>query len=137
MSASSSSARSRTLRKRNAPRVPRAPLPAVDWEKPGRASLDELMPIGVAACMITLVALSWYASRGMLLLYGDAVAHLHIARRIFDSRNPGMAQLGGVWLPLPHLLLLPFVQKIVWWQTGLAGAFPSMFCYVAGVLGFY
>jgi len=87
--------------------------------------------------MIVLVALNYFAQRGMLLLYGDAVAHLHIARRIFDSRNPGIAQLGGVWLPLPHLLLLPFVQKMEWWQTGLAGAWPSMICYVASVVGFY
>jgi len=87
--------------------------------------------------MIILVALNYFAQRGMLLLYGDAVAHLHIARRILDSRNPGIGQLGGVWLPLPHLLLLPFVQKMDWWQTGLAGAWPSMFCYVAAVVGFY
>jgi hypothetical protein len=109
----------------------------VDWETPGRATLDELLPIGVAACMIALVALNYFAARGMLLLYGDAVAHLHIARRILDARYPGISQLGGVWLPLPHLLLLPFVQKMEWWQTGLAGAWPSMFCYVASVVGFY
>jgi hypothetical protein len=71
----------------------------------------------------------------MLLLYGDAVAHLHIARRIFDSLNPGFRQLGSVWLPLPHLLLLPFVQKMSWWQTGMAGAWPSMACYVLGCAG--
>ena len=87
--------------------------------------------------MITIIALEYFASRGMLLLYGDAVAHLHIARRIFDSRNPGFQQLGGVWLPLPHLLLLPFVQRMDWWQTGLAGAWPSMICYVTSVVGFY
>ena len=70
-------------------------------------------------------------SRGYLLLYGDAVAHLGIARRILDSRNPGLVQLGGVWLPLPHLLMLPFVQKMEWWQNGLAGAWPSLICYIA------
>jgi hypothetical protein len=117
--------------------APRPPSPPIDWEQPGRATLDELLPIAVAACMIALLALTWFANRGQLLLYGDAVAHLHIARRIFDSRNPGIAQLGGVWLPLPHLLLLPFVQNLAWWQTGLAGAWPSMICYVAGVVGFY
>jgi len=71
------------------------------------------------------------------LLYGDAVAHLGIARRILDSRNPGLVQLGGVWLPLPHLLMLPFVQKLEWWQNGLAGAWPSLASYVLGVAGFY
>ncbi len=67
------------------------------------------------------IALIVCYSRGYMLLYGDAVAHLGIARRILDSRNPGLAQLGGVWLPLPHLLMLPFVQKMEWWQNGLAG----------------
>ena len=70
-------------------------------------------------------------------MYGDAVAHLGIARRILDSRNPGLSQLGGVWLPLPHLLLLPFVQKTEWWQNGLAGVFPSVLCYVLAVIGIY
>jgi len=124
-------------RPRAALRTPSTPLPPVDWETPGRATLDELLPLGVAACMIMLVALNYFATHGMLLLYGDAVAHLHIARRIFDSRYPGLSQMGGVWLPLPHLLLLPFVQKMEWWQTGLAGAWPSIICYVGAVVGFY
>jgi hypothetical protein len=99
--------------------------------------MDELLPLMVAACMILLVALNYFADRGMLLLYGDAVAHLHIARRVFDTRHPGLGQLGGVWLPLPHVLLLPFVQRLEWWRTGLAGAWPSMICCVAAVAGLY
>ena len=77
------------------------------------------------------------ASRGWMLLYGDAVAHLGIARRIMDARYPGLAQLGGVWLPLPHLLMMPFAQRLDWWQTGLAGAWPSLAAYVVGVTGCY
>jgi 4-amino-4-deoxy-L-arabinose transferase-like glycosyltransferase len=90
-----------------------------------------------AAVVLSLSALAYCFQRGMLLLYGDAVAHLHIARRVFDSLNPGFRQLGSVWLPLPHLLLLPFVQKMEWWQTGLGGAWPSMACYVLGCTGIY
>ena len=89
------------------------------------------------ALVLSLVALGYCLQRGMLLLYGDAVAHLYIARRVFDSLNPGFRQLGSVWLPLPHLLLLPFVRKMEWWQTGLAGAWPSMACYVLGCAGIY
>ncbi len=91
----------------------------------------------MAAVILAFVALIICFSRGYLLLYGDAVAHLGIARRIVDSRNPGLSQLGGVWLPLPHLLMLPFIQKMVWWQNGLAGAWPSLLCYVLGAVGFY
>lgn len=72
-----------------------------------------------------------------MLNYGDAVAHLHIARRIFDSHRPGLTQLGSVWLPLPHLLMLPFVQVYAWWADGIAGAIPSAVAYVAACVGLY
>jgi len=76
-------------------------------------------------------------SQGWLLLYGDAVAHLHIARRIFDSHYPGLHQLGSVWLPFSHLLLVPFVQNTEWWRSGFAGAIPSMLAYVFAGVGIY
>ena len=101
------------------------------------ATREETFPIALAAVLLSFVALLLSFSRGYLLLYGDAVAHLGIARRILDSRNPGLIQLGGVWLPLPHLLMLPFVQKVDWWQNGLAGAWPSLICYIASVAGLY
>ena len=87
--------------------------------------------------LLSFVALMICFSRGYLLLYGDAVAHLGIARRILDTRNPGLVQLGGVWLPLPHLLMVPFVQKMSLWQSGLAGAWPSLACYILSVVGLY
>ena len=101
------------------------------------ASREETFPIALAAVVLAFVSLLVCTARGYLLLYGDAVAHLGIARRILDSRNPGLFQLGGVWLPLPHLLILPFVQKMEWWQNGLAGAWPSLICYIVGVVGLY
>ena len=101
------------------------------------ATRQETVPIALLSVVLGFVALLVCFTRGYVLLYGDAVAHLGIARRILDSRNPGWSQLGGVWLPLPHLLMLPFVQKMLWWQTGLAGAWPSLLCYVVGAAGFY
>ena len=110
---------------------------ATDPEEVRPASREETLPVALAAVLLSFIALFLCFSRGYLLLYGDAVAHLGIARRILDSRNPGLIQLGGVWLPLPHLLILPFVQKLEWWQNGLAGAWLSLLCYIAGVAGFY
>ncbi len=101
------------------------------------ATKEESFPIALIAVILSFVALALCYSHGYLLLYGDAVAHLGIARRIFDSRNPGLSQLGGVWLPLPHLLILPFVQKMEWWQNGLAGAWPSLLCFIASAVGIY
>jgi hypothetical protein len=72
-----------------------------------------------------------------MLNYGDAVAHLHIARRVLDSHRPGFTQLGSVWLPLPHLLMIPFVRVYGWWANGFAGVIPSALAYLAGCAGIY
>ncbi len=101
------------------------------------ATREDIFPVSMAAVLVSFVALILSFTRGYVLLYGDAVAHLGIARRILDSRNPGLVQLGGVWLPLPHLLMLPFVQRLDWWQNGLAGAWPSLICYILSVIGMY
>jgi hypothetical protein len=101
------------------------------------ARREDVLPVAMAAVVLGFLALIVCFDKGYVLLYGDAVAHLGIARRILDSRNPGLSQLGGVWLPLPHLLMLPFVQKMEWWQSGLAGTWPSLLCFVIGVAGFF
>jgi hypothetical protein len=124
-----------------APRGSQTPMrvaaPVFDPDEVRPATREETTPVLMAAILLGFMALIVCFSRGYVLLYGDAVAHLGIARRLLDTRNPGLVQLGGVWLPLPHLLMLPFVQKLVWWQNGLAGAWPSLVCYILGVVGFY
>jgi len=72
-----------------------------------------------------------------MLNYGDAVAHLHIARRIFDSHRPGLSQVGSVWLPLPHLLMIPFVAVYPWWANGIAGLIPSSLAWLASCWGIH
>jgi hypothetical protein len=93
--------------------------------------------VGLASALAGLLAFVYCSQRDLLLLYGDAVSHMHIARRVFDSLNPGFRQLGSVWLPLPHLLMIPFVMRMSWWQSGLAGAIPSIGCYILGCVGVY
>jgi len=95
----------------------------------------ETYPLFVGAVVLGFIALVVCYGHGYLLLYGDAVAHLGIARRIVDARYPGLSQLGGVWLPLPHILMLPFIGKMELWQTGLAGTPMSMLGYAASVAG--
>ena len=95
----------------------------------------EGMPVFVGAVFLALVALVVCYRHGWTLLYGDAVAHLGNARRILDAHYPGLAQLGGVWLPLPHVLMLPFIGNMSMWQTGLAAAPMSMISYAASVVG--
>ena len=86
---------------------------------------------------MSLLSFLYYFQRGEILLYGDAVAHINIARRVFDSQTPGLLQLGTVWLPLPHLLMLPFLVLDWMWQTGLGGSIPSLVAYVFGALGIF
>ncbi len=95
----------------------------------------ETYPLFVAGLLLAFVALFVCIRHGYLLLYGDAVAHLAIARRILDAKWPGLSQLGGVWLPLPHILMLPFIMNMRMWQTGLAAAPMSMISYAASVAG--
>jgi len=90
----------------------------------------------LAAC-VSIFFFLFYFRRGDVLLYGDAVAHINIARRVFDSRTPGLLQLGTVWLPLPHLLMIPFLFSKSMWQTGVGGSVPSMAAYVFGTLGIF
>jgi hypothetical protein len=108
-----------------------------DPEKVQPATRGEVYPLFAAGVVLAFFALMVCYRRGYLLLYGDAVAHLAIARRILDSRYPGIAQLGGVWLPLPHLLILPFIRNMTMWQTGLAAAPMSMVSYALSVAGLW
>jgi hypothetical protein len=86
---------------------------------------------------VSIASFLFHFRRGDVLLYGDAVAHINIARRLFDSRTPGLLQLGTVWLPLPHLLMVPFLLSDWMWKTGMGGSIPSMAAYVFGVLGIF
>lgn len=69
------------------------------------------------------------------LAYNDARSHLDIGRRVVEGLKPGIAQIGSVWLPLNHMLMVPFVWNDFLWHSGLAGAIWSMISFIAtGVL---
>jgi hypothetical protein len=76
-----------------------------------------------------------YFENGLGLAYNDARSHLNIGRRVVEGLKPGLAQLGSVWLPLPHILMVPTVWNDFMWHTGLAGALQSMGAFVVtGIL---
>ncbi|MDO8572380.1 MAG: hypothetical protein Q7S11_01260 [bacterium] len=90
----------------------------------------------ISIFMATLAtAYSFYY--GYTISYGDAESHLNIAKRVIESLTPGFAQLGGIWLPLPHILLIPFVYFDVLWRTGLAGAIISGIAFVISAIYIY
>jgi hypothetical protein len=95
----------------------------------------------LAAVVVTVVAAgvatAWSAATHSMALYGDARAHLDVARHVTDALTPGLAQLGSVWLPLPHMLLVPFVAITPLWHNGAAGAIVSGLCFVYTSLRIY
>ncbi len=98
---------------------------------------NEVVRLAWIAIFIAVFSLMFYNRSDEVLLYGDAVAHINVARRVFDSKTPGLLQLGTVWLPLPHLLIIPFIISNKMWQTGIGGSFPSMAGFVFGTLGIF
>ena len=97
----------------------------------------EVRLLALLATCVSVFSFLFYFQQGDVLLYGDAVAHTNIARRVIDSRTPGLLQLGTVWLPLPHLLMTPFLISREMWQRGVGGSLPSLGAYVLGVLGMF
>jgi hypothetical protein len=91
---------------------------------------------GIAA-LVSMFSFFYYFRHGDVLLYGDAVAHINIARRVVDSQTPGLFQLGTVWLPLPHLLMVPFLWSNALWQNGAGGSIPSMAGFILAAVGMF
>ena len=105
---------------------------------PGSSRWDyEVRLLALLAVCVSVFSFLFYFRRGEVMLYGDAVAHINIARRVFDSSTPGLLQLGTVWLPLPHLLMIPFLISDRLWRSGVGGSIPSMAAYVFGVIGMF
>jgi hypothetical protein len=102
-----------------------------------RRALVEIAVIAGSLALLVAIFATWNYQRGFILWYGDAQAHLNISRSLFDSQTPGYDQLGTVWLPLLHLLCLPFVRSDVLWSTGLAGTIPVAACFVFAGTCFY
>ena len=90
--------------------------------------------------VLSLISISefvYYYQNGLGLAYNDARSHLDIGRRVVEGLNTGVAQIGSVWLPLDHLLMVPTIWNDFMWHSGLAGAIQSMISYVlTGVIIF-
>jgi hypothetical protein len=76
--------------------------------------------VAVIAAAWGLLAAIHYHRLALTLAHYDARAHLVVSRRIFDSLMPGWQQVGGVWLPLPHLLNALPVQIDYFYRTGFS-----------------
>jgi len=82
--------------------------------------------LAVAVAAIGIGAAVHHHQLGLTLAHYDARAHLVVSRRIFDSLIPGWQQVGGVWLPLPHLLNALPVQIDWLYRTGYSAVAISI-----------
>src|SRR5579862_6431030 len=94
---------------------------AEPWRIPTRAHGAIMLLILAVTCL----SLHVFFTRGLSNLYGDGLAHMEGARRIFDSITPGYEEIGSVWLPLYHLVCAPLAINDFLWRTGLAGGLVS------------
>jgi hypothetical protein len=93
--------------------------------------------VAVAAAAVGFLACLYTTGQGSNLDYSDAQSHLTIARRIFDSKAPGFQQLGTVWLPVPHLLLVPFVLNLWMFSSGWGACVLGILALAATTSGLY
>jgi hypothetical protein len=71
----------------------------------------------------------YYYAHGLTVAHFDAKAHLLVARRLFDSLEPGYGQMGVNWLPLTHLIYLPFVFFDSQYRSGFFPSLISVFAF--------
>lgn len=112
-------------------------LPGKDGLSQGSHWDDQTRLVLWLSSCVAVISFLFYFQMGDVLLYGDAIAHINIARRVFDSKTPGLLQLGTVWLPLPHLLMIPFLVSKELWQRGVGGSVPSLIAYTWSVVGMF
>ncbi len=84
-----------------------------------------------ALSILSICVFYYYYQNGLGVTYNDARSHLDIGRRVVEGLKTGLAQLGSVWLPLPHILMIPTIWIDFFWHSGLSGAIQSMVSFVA------
>lgn len=93
--------------------------------------------IAAVSSLISIISFVVVYRAGNVLTYSDSISHMQIARRVVSGVDTGLAQLGSVWLPLPHVLMLPLVGFDPLYYSGIAGAIVSMVAFVVACVFCY
>ncbi len=106
-------------------------IPVNFWKNTGLVLEKNLkLIVGIILVIISITAFVYYWRNGLGIAYNDARSHLDIGRRVIEGLKPGLAQLGSVWLPLLHFLMIPTIWNNFMWHSGLSGALVSMISFV-------
>jgi len=109
----------------------RRPADAVREGHPGSARPPRATGVALVATAMSVLSFGYFYARGVTLAYDDSISHLLIARRTLRGSTPGLAQLGSVWLPLPHLLMAPLSSSNYLFYSGIGGSIVSMLAFIA------
>src|SRR5947199_77672 len=90
--------------------------------------------VAAISSVIIVNAFLYLLYRDQTFVHIDAIAHVNKARGLFDNIEPGLRQLGTVWLPLPHILAAPLAAIDPLWRSGAAGSLLSVVCFVGSSL---
>lgn len=93
--------------------------------------------LGALAVLCPAGAYWFFLEHGTILGYKDTLSHLLSGRRIVVGQQTGFGQVGGIWLPLPHLLIATLAWIDPLYRSGLAGSLFSMLAYVGTVVALY
>jgi cellulose synthase/poly-beta-1,6-N-acetylglucosamine synthase-like glycosyltransferase len=107
------------------------------WRQTKRIEEKDFWPLATiaTAAIAGISACRYFSEQHQLRIYSDAQTHLNLARHVLDSTIPfDITRIGGIWLPLPQLLMLPFIWNNYLWRSGLAGSIPSIACYIVTAL---
>lgn len=96
-----------------------------------------LLFIALFTTLVSILCIEYAYLHNLILAYGDSESHINIAKRVVSGLTPGFGQLGGAWLPLPHLMMVPFVWNDTMWNTGLAGSIIGGISYVISAIYIY
>ena len=95
---------------------------------PARRASLVVFAIAATGALFALVAV---VNADLELAYADARSRLTIARSVLDNQQPGLAQLGNVWLPLHMLAMMPTVWIDWMYRSGASGIGLSLAALVA------
>jgi hypothetical protein len=84
--------------------------------------------IAIVSLIVYIAAAVWMRA-GLGYAIGDALARSANARAMVESRYPGIAPVGFVWMPLPTLIQVPFVLVLSpFGLASYAGPVANSFC---------
>lgn len=79
---------------------------------------------------LSVASFVYFSHKGVIFGHRDSISHLMIARRAIAGDSPHLLLLGSVWLPLQHVLMLPFIWITSLYYSGVAGALAGGIAYV-------